>query len=152
MLLEWEAIDRATLETILARQAETGQMLGKLLLDRSIVSPEIIADAIAHQNHLPRASIDFQSLNDIVQLLPHRLVVKYQVIPLQKTSEGVLQVGVCVPLSKNAYKDLQDFHYDRIEQYIVTEYEMATALHQIATGEREEVSNEKIPRVNYLVM
>lgn len=145
MLLEWDAIDGVTLETALARQAETGQMLGKLLIERGIVSPQIIADAMAHQSRLPRISIDFQSLNNMLPLLPHRLIVKYQVLPLQKTEDAVLQVGVCTPLSEVARKELKGFHQSEIEQFIVTETDMATALHQIATGESGDISNEKIP-------
>lgn len=135
LLLEWEAIDRITLESVLTRQAETGQMLGKLLLERGIVSAEMLADAVAYQHRLRRAAVDFHGIKGMLPLLPHRLIVRYRVIPLRMTAEGVLQVGVCAPLSELGRRALADFHTGEIEQFIVTETDMTAALRQAATGE-----------------
>lgn len=143
MLLEWEAIDKATLDSVLARQAGTGKMLGKLLIESGIVSPKVVADAIAKQNNLRRAKVDFHVLDQNLHLLPHRLMVKYQVMPLQLSQGSILKVGVCVPLSKEGLEDIKAFQNYRIVQFVVTENEMAESLRQAATGKIGKVSDKE---------
>jgi len=134
LLLEWGAIDNTALESVLAQQAETGQLLGKLLLERGVVSADTLANAIAHQSRMRRTTVDFNTLGETLNQLPHRLIVKYRVIPL-RVFENVLHVGVCVPLPETARRELEDIHAGPIESFIITETDMSAALRQAATGE-----------------
>ncbi len=143
LLLEWGAIDNAALDSALASQAETGQMVGKLLLERGIVSAEILAHAVAQQNRLQRATVDFDGLKDRLRLLPHRLIVRYRVVPLRVTAEGVLHIGVCTPLPESGQRELADFNAGEIKQFIVTETDMTAALQLAATGETGELDQTK---------
>jgi len=147
LLLEWGAIDNAALESVLASQAETGQMVGKLLLERGIVSPEILANAVAHQCRLPRATVDLNELKHALRYLPHRLIVRYRVVPLKVTTEGILHVGVCSPLPESGRAEVTDFHAGEVEQFIVTETEMTAALQLVATGETVELNQMRSRRL-----
>ena len=140
MLLELKAIDKNTLDSMLAGQAESGKKLGKLLIDSGIVSAKTVADAIAKQNNMRRANVNFQLLNQNLNHLPHRLMVKYQVIPLQLSPGPILKVGVCMPLSNEGIREIKTFKRLSVVQFIVTESEMSESLRQVATGKIGKIS------------
>jgi len=143
LLLSWHTLEQEQLHDALRQQKQSGQRLGHILVEQGVISEDILADAIAVQNGLSRGTLDPETVGDDIALLPLRLAVQHQVVPVGVGEEGVLRVAATAPLSAEAEADL-DLHAPQgLRVEIVTESEMAGALRRLTRGPEMQVSQRK---------
>jgi hypothetical protein len=97
-----EAHHAEQLEAALAEQRRTGDLLGRILVERGYVSKQALGEALASQRgqaylNLTEAPID----EELVRSLPEWVVAQYRVVPVARTEDEVL-VGMVDPTDVEA--------------------------------------------------
>lgn len=128
LLLSWHTIEQEHLQAALEQQQKSGQQLGHILVERGLISDELLADAISVQNGLPRGSLDLATALRERHLLPLRLMVLHKAVPLGQEENGVLRVAATGPLGSAAENDIGLHAPQGIRVEVVTESELARAL------------------------
>ncbi len=136
LLLDWQALSQDNLEQALSSQQQSGKKLGQVLLESGMVSPETLADAIAEQSGLPRATLTHAALLEFSGRLPRSLVMRHKVIPFALGEGGGLNLAVFEPLSDESKAEIEAQVTDKLAYFIVCEHEVANALEWYNTGER----------------
>jgi adsorption protein B len=107
-----------------------------VLLESGMVSPETLADAIAEQSGLPRATLTHAALLEFSGRLPRSLVMRHKVIPFALGEGGGLNLAVFEPLSDESKAEIEAQVTDKLAYFIVCEHEVANAIEWYNTGER----------------
>ncbi len=94
LLLEHGIITPSDLEWAVARQRETGAMLGQTLIEAGRLTPEFLADTLAEQAQLPRARQDAWPEMSLAGVIPRELMLGEHVVPLARDSDDTLQVAI----------------------------------------------------------
>lgn len=148
LLMSWHAVEQSELELALARQKQTGQRLGHILVSDGLISDDMLADAIAVQNRLPRGDFSLQAVSDQRKLLPLRLIVMHQALPVGLDDDGVLRIASTAPLSAQAEGDIGLHAPQGFRLEIITEPEMTQALHALTvTTARAATEQARRPRL-----
>jgi bacteriophage N4 adsorption protein B len=135
LLMSWHAVEQAEIEAALMRQKQTGQRLGHILVAEGHISDDMLADAIAVQNGLQRTTLEMERVHGCRHLLPLRLVVMHQAVPVGLDDDGVLQLIATAPLGDQAEVDVLLHASQGFRLGIVTESEMTRALHALTSAE-----------------
>jgi adsorption protein B len=98
MLVQVGTITTSQRDEALAMQRGTGMRLGQVLLAKSFVSVESLADTIAEQADLPRVNLSSITLDASFDAIPRDLIERHQVVPFSTGEDKSLNVAVtCLP-------------------------------------------------------
>ncbi len=100
ILTTWQAVSEAELAEALEEQRRRHRPLGRLLLDRGRLDEETLAEAVAVQSGLPRATVTLDQVRANAALLPIDLCVRAQILPLGRNPEGKAMIAGARPLSE----------------------------------------------------
>ena len=144
LLLSWKAVDTASLDLALAEHFSSGRPLGQILLQQNLIQEDTLADALAVQCDLQRASIDWATIKDNLRLLPHYLMIRHRIVPLGVSSSGIMSVAVANPPTPKLDAKLADYSAETPIYFIAKDSEVDHAL-RLAAGQKPEVT-EPAPR------
>ncbi len=83
-------ITTADLEDVLSNRTP-GLKLGGCMVQRGLISPLQLAQALAEQVHVPAQTIDFRLLNpELIHSVPAKVALHYAVLPLRAADDGTL--------------------------------------------------------------
>ena len=99
VLLAWKAVDQAQIDKALARQTETAEALGRLLMREGWLREDTLADAIAYQHDLPRAELDPEAVVAHRELLPLPLLIRHRVLVAGNAPNGGLHLLAAGPVA-----------------------------------------------------
>lgn len=137
LLVAWQAVDEEELAAALVDQAQNKVPLGRILLSRGWLDDETLAEAISFQTDLPRAHIDPEALQAHVALLSMEYCVRWCILPLGKTADGVLQLAVTNPLSEEAIEQIRAATGGEIVQHVARESEIGAGLRLLLGSDME---------------
>lgn len=132
LLLSWKAVSAHSLDAVLADQRASGRPLGQLLLDRGLIGEDTLADAIAAQCDLPRAKINWATLENDLGLLPRYLMIRQRIAPLGLGESGALMVALAVPPTPELDTALADYSAGAPAYYIAKDSEIDQVLGVLA--------------------
>ncbi|MDB5366153.1 MAG: ral secretory system protein domain protein [Rhodospirillales bacterium] len=146
LLLAWKALDETQLEQALAAHAASGERLGAVLLREGWLREDTLADAIAHQEELPRRDLDLAQLD--AASLPVLLAIRHRVVPVGRTASGALELLAAEPLDDAARAALAPYSVQPPVVAIARDSEIRLALRRL-TG---DAANQNLldPRVPLL--
>ena len=107
LLVETGLLTREKLKEALMVQRNTGERLGRVLIDMNVISEEEIGFALAMQLRIP-----FMDLNDypieaeVIESIPEEICRKSVCIPIDR-KENILHVSMADPLDLNMMKEIQ---------------------------------------------
>ncbi|MCS7151866.1 MAG: type IV-A pilus assembly ATPase PilB [Endomicrobia bacterium] len=110
LLVRLQIINEEQLNQALEQQKKTGQKLGEILLNLGYVSEEILFAVLAKQFNIPYISLaEYGEIpNEIITLLPERLVKTYHLIPIEfDTHTKTITIAMSDPLDINAIDTLK---------------------------------------------
>lgn len=88
MLVRDNVITGTDLETALSQQGERGGSLGRILIDNGFASEWELAAALGKQLEVPFITLSHYEIDpEILGAIPHEIVRKYQIIPVDKTGD-----------------------------------------------------------------
>ncbi len=129
LLLERRFVTISELEEALARQKKTGQLLGKILLDMGVVSPDDLLQALGQQFRMETAEIDpYKTPLEVLKVFPRKLAVKYSVYPIEFGEDGKLVIGTETLLERNTLSELENELQRPIICKLVTTGDLAFAI------------------------
>lgn len=120
LLVEAEVITEEALNNALKIQRDSGERLGKILVELGCLDEEELIQYIAEQYRIPFVSLDDYVLNrDILSILPDELSIAYGVIPLDIIGD-ILTVGIADVPDEETFKRIEELTGYRIQVMLVT--------------------------------
>lgn len=138
-LVEWGMITRDQLNRALEeqKQSRNRRRLGELFIEMGIITQEDVAVALCSQfgyPYLPLKSIFLSQ--DTCKLIPPDLVHRYQVVPIEKTS-NILSVIMADPTDEQAVEALKKLATGRLQIFVSTTGEIENAIRQYYGEEKK---------------
>ena len=107
LLVKAGIISQAQKEDGLRRQAVERKPLGKILIEMGFLSEKDLVRALSKQLGLPRVDIRKMTImDDTLNLLPENLLLKHQVIPIEKKN-NTIKLAMANPLDHAAISDIE---------------------------------------------
>jgi adsorption protein B len=128
ILLEWHRLDATALELALRQQKTSRLALGQILLERGLVSEDLLADAVASQAKLPRSRLDLAAMPKSKGLASRSLMLRLGLVPLGLGEEGELLLGTAAPPSDEAVATLARILVRPPSYFIITASDFAQGL------------------------
>jgi type IV pilus assembly protein PilB len=128
ILREESLITETQLMSALAKQKETNERLGKILVNMGYVKEAAILRILEAKLGIPIVRIARHELDiDIVNLIPEHLAQKYKVIPIEKDGDRIV-LAMADPLNVLAIDDVRITTGCDIEPAIASESEIENAI------------------------
>lgn len=150
VLLSWQAINDANLQTALDEQQTRHMPLGRILLSHGWLDDETLAEAIAFQNDLPRV-FDVAHKAD-ASLLADEFALRWRVVPLGTNEAGRAQIAVASPLSAEGLQQISDELGSEPVQLIARESEIVAQLRNVNALDGQPVPNARAPMLGDLLI
>jgi len=107
LLLAWKAVDARHIEAAMARQTESGEYLGSILVQEGWLTEDTLADALAYQNGLDRVVIEADAATRHGDRLARALIVRHQVLPIGTLDGGALLLAAAGPPTPEATAEIE---------------------------------------------
>ena len=132
LLVESGVIDDAQLQQALATQKQTGQKLGRTLVDLGFVTEDRLLEVLSEQLRVPLVDLRHYHYDpDTVRLIPETMARRYRVIALKQNPDGSLLVGMADPTDIFAYDDLSRQLKRHIQPAVVREADLLSAIDKV---------------------
>ncbi|MCI5107510.1 MAG: GspE/PulE family protein [Pseudomonadales bacterium] len=128
LLVQNHVISEEQLMNGLKRQKETGQRLGRTLIDMGYLDEDQFLGFLSKQLDIP--FVDLRRYNfdvNLVQLLPESYARRYRAIVLSEENNGLV-VGMADPMDIFAFDELERILQQPIRQAVVRETELLNTL------------------------
>jgi hypothetical protein len=133
-------INKEQLQQAIARQKQTGQRLGPVLVEMRVVTERDLAEVWARQLNLPFIDLSNYVVDPgIAKLVHERIALRHQLIPINKVG-NTLTVAMADPLNVLALDDVQLMTGLQVKAVVATTTDVQNALAYIH-GELPEVSD-----------
>ncbi|VVQ14920.1 hypothetical protein PS914_05673 [Pseudomonas fluorescens] len=152
VLLSWQAINDADLQSALAEQKTRHMPLGRILLSNGWLDDETLAEAIAFQNDLPRVFDVAAKARDSTLMLDDEFALRWRVVPLGLNAQGHAQVAVANPLPTEGLQQVSDELGSVPVQLIARESEIVARLRQLKVREGQSVPDAGAPLLGDLLI
>ena len=107
ILVEHGAITQAQLNTALAEQKTSGEVLGQILISHGVATVDEVMEALAEQANVPKIDLaDYPVQSDAVNMIPRVQAEFHEILPL-RIEDGVLTVAMADPLNLQTLDDLR---------------------------------------------
>lgn len=124
LLIEQGLITQKQLDAALVAQRNTGQKLGKALIELGYVSEDDIRNILSSQFNIPYVNLSqFKFNSDLVLLLPETLARRYRAIVLSKQGDELV-VGMADPTDIFAYDAIAKHLQTKFKQAVISEAEL----------------------------
>jgi hypothetical protein len=107
MLLQQGKASREQLEKALAKQKETGEFLGEILVEEGILDESSLLTFLAKYCKIPHLSLlDYLIDTEVAALVPKEVCLQYRLIPIDKLGRN-LTIAMVNPLNTQALQTVQ---------------------------------------------
>ncbi|MGC6509099.1 MAG: type IV-A pilus assembly ATPase PilB [Myxococcota bacterium] len=135
LLVKEEVITPLQLKKAIEAQKQSGGRLGHELMRLGYVEENDLTAFLSRQYSVPSINLhDFEVEADILKLIPKDVVIRHQVIPINK-SENMLMVAMADPSNMFAIDDLKFITKFNIEVVVASEQAIAEAIEKYYTSE-----------------
>jgi MSHA biogenesis protein MshE len=140
LLVQSDIISEAQLQQALDRQRQTGQRLGRSLVEMGFVDEQRFLEFLSQQTETPLVDLrQFKFDAALVQRLPEIHARRYRAIVLSE-NKGELMVGMADPLDIFAYDELARILQQNIDVALVRESELLQTM-DLVYRRTEEIAN-----------
>ncbi len=128
LLVQNQVITAEQLEAALDKQRETGQKLGRVLVELKLVEEDQFLSFLSQQMEIPFIDLKrFQFDVALIQRLPETYARRHRAIVLQEKAHGLL-VGMADPMDIFAFDEIERILQQPVEQALVRESELLNTL------------------------
>jgi len=100
------AVSEEQLQSAVQAQSETGEKLGRILVDREIISEQQLLETMAKGLGIPHAQISKMNIDaELVKLLPPQLIRLHRLLPIS-LHNNTITVAMADPLNHHAIDDV----------------------------------------------
>jgi twitching motility protein PilT len=150
VLVDERLISREQLQGALERQKETGQPLGKVLLEMGLIEEKSLVEAVSKQIGLPFVDLENARLDrEIASMLPPEFALEREAVPV-RIDNGSLVVAMVHPANATEVKTIEELTGHQIQPALAVRRHLLGALKTLASqpgkpSYEEEVLQEMIP-------
>ena len=145
------AITEEQLQQALEEQKTSGKKLGELLIDKGLITEDLIAQILGAQLGYPIIDLSNITISpDVQNLVPSSVLKKSQVLPIEFAEDNIniLRVAMADPLDVNAMDDISIITGCQIEPLIATARSVMVAIDKFYGSDEvasalEEYAKEK---------
>jgi MSHA biogenesis protein MshE len=124
LLIDHDLISPAQLEQALAEQKQSGQKLGKVLIEDGYLTEDQMLEALSQQLKIPFIDLLHYKFNpDVIKLIPEIQSRRFRAVALNTDSTGIL-VGMADPTNIFAYDELSRILNKPIKLAVVREIDL----------------------------
>lgn len=155
ILLEQQVINKAKLDSFLARQKQSGERLGSII-DKEVPEKHgSLLRALSIQHGVPAINLDEIVINlDILRLVPQEVAVKNSILPILEKEEHLF-LAMSDPQSHNVVDEIEFVTGKKVFRYVTLDHSVAKAIEECYLMREEgkpfyrgkEVSGEKYDRL-----
>jgi type IV pilus assembly protein PilB len=128
ILLDRNVISLKQLKHALEVQKKKGGYFGEVLINLGYIEERDIVAALVVQCHIPYIAIDQYEIDrNIIQLVPGDVARKYHVVPLDRVND-ILSVAMADPMDMAARAEIKRITNYQLAPFISTESEIARAI------------------------
>jgi len=130
LLLEGGWVKRDDVEKALQEQQGCEEKIGRILVEKGVVSERTLLEALSHQLCVPMVEIG-EAMEDpeVISLIPYAVAKQYRALPLRRT-EKILHVAMAEPQDQEAIQALQFAIGMRIQAGLCSDREIDIAIEQ----------------------
>ena len=131
LLVYCRLITPEQLEQGLAYQREKGGLLGQALVTLKFVTEEAIAQALTAQYgfpYLPLAGYEIDP--EVARIIPEHVAKQYDLVAVDRVG-SILTVTMSNPLNTQAIEDIEMLTHYKVQVFVTTSADIATALKNI---------------------
>ena len=150
MLVDERLISREQLQGALIRQKESGQPLGKILMEMGLVEEKALVEAVSKQIGLPFIDLEGSRLDPtIASMVPIEFAREREAVPVQ-IEDGHLVVAMVHPANQAAIKAITETTGYEVRPALAVRRHLLGALEALAnqperSSYEEEILQEMIP-------
>jgi len=131
-------LGKEQLEEVLRLQREEGASIGKLLVEKGLISEDTLLSCLAEELNLPPVDLSKFTIDpELVELIPEHVARHYLLIPVAKFS-NILTVAMADPLNVFALDDLRMTTGYTIQPVLASEDAIRQAIEEYYGKEDEE--------------
>lgn len=139
ILLEAGLINEEIAEHARGRQAETGDLIGDILVQEGYVTEEDVARELSRVLQLPFLSLDnYRVTKGAVDGLPRELLHRHQFVPVDRFGD-TLSLAISQHLTLDAFKEIQDALKSDLTFFVALISRVQAALQEFAPMDMAEV-------------
>ena len=128
VLIQRGVISPEQLKQALAAQKEQGELLGEILIKLKFTTEEDIAQALAMQHDFPYLPLaNYEIDPKAVKMVPESLSRKHCILPIDKMND-ILTVVMANPLDSKAIEEMEALTNCKIEVFVATYTEIKQAI------------------------
>jgi type IV pilus assembly protein PilB len=121
MLVEARLITEDQLQQALAEQNQTGERLGRILVDRGYISKQMLGQMLETQRGVPYVNLSTYPISEeLVRALPEWVVLQHKVIPLARVRQEV-HLAMLDPTDVIAMDTVAQVLGGRVRPFLTTE-------------------------------
>jgi general secretion pathway protein E len=132
LLLKHTSLTREQLDEALEIQAESGMLIGEILLKKNYIHPHDIIKVICHQIQIPYVTeikIDDVDPNLVLDI-PINYAKQHEILPILET-ETYLTVVVTDPFHFDAINDLQEIFQKEVRLLVTSPLKLSEAINRV---------------------
>jgi hypothetical protein len=143
LLLDRHLLSEAQLEASLAKQRETGERLGALIVNEGHIDEPTLLGVLAEQYGVPAIDVDAANIEpSVAKLIPHDMALRYLLVPMG-ISDGAIDVAMVDPTDFVAMAHVRFATGRRPNVFITTATAAQRALAQIYADETGRIEVEE---------
>ncbi len=140
LLVQNQVISETQLDTALEKQKESGQKLGRILVDLNYIEEDQFLSFLSQQLEIPFIDLKrFQFDVALIQQLPESYARRHRAIILQEKPMGLL-VGMVDPMDIFAFDEIERILQQPVQQAVVRESELLNTL-DLVYRRTEDIAN-----------
>jgi len=143
ILIHERLVTQEQVQECLLEQAQSGELLGQVLVRKGYCSEKDIAETIATQFSFPYIEPDqYYIASDVLHLLPMEFVDKHSVIPLDRFDD-TLVIVVAGPLEDEVLQEIGQLTGCTVQIFVSTVSEVRKAVETLKQGQRRAAARRE---------
>jgi len=142
LLLKYTSLTSDQLDEALILQAESGKLLGEILLKKNFIHPHDIVKVMCHQANIPyQLEIKLEDINEsLINELPINYAKLNECLPIIETERSIV-VAVADPFNENIIKDLQQVYSKEINLIATPPLKIQEAINRVYEKANQNLVN-----------
>lgn len=106
LFVAWRVLDKEALDQAIHEQRDRDVPLGRILIERGHLDEETLAEALAFQADLPRASLTAEDIHAHMGEINLDVCIRWLIVPLGRDEEGRLRIASARPFDAEEFEEL----------------------------------------------
>ena len=142
ILIERKILSPEQLQQVLSIQKESGRLLGEIVVQLGIAKEEDIAQALTAQYGFPFLPLDNYEIDpETIKLIPREKAFQYLCVPVDRLGNN-LSIALANPLNSQAAEEIEQLTGLKLQIFVTTASDIRRAIEKYYKPETRNQSTE----------